>query len=259
MGLQTLDHAVAALKALGASPEGLRLVDVERLLSLSHATAHRLLSALLEHGLVAVDTNTQLYRLGPELTVLGSCARGGIHDVSRPLAESAALLASEAGETVFVSTYSGCDGVCVERYPGEYPVQAIQVGGRSPLGLGAGSQAILAALPDQRADGMIDAVAQKYKNCVEAPQIRSAVARARRTGWSVSRGLMSDAVRAIGVAVRDPRGEPIAALVVVGTANRMSEKRIGVLVDMLMRSRRRVEVRALSSVAGRRRVSPQGQ
>jgi DNA-binding IclR family transcriptional regulator len=256
MGLQTLDHAVAALKALGASRGGLRLVDVERLLSLTHPTAHRLMSALLDHGLVAIDAKTQLYRLGPELKVLGSAARVGPHDVSKPLAESASQLASEAGETVFVSTFSGCDGVCVERYPGKYPVEAIEVGGRSPLGLGAGSQAILASLPDQRADGMIDAVARHYPGRVEAPQIRLAVARARRAGWSVSCGLMSDTVRAIGVAVRDPQGEPLAALVVVGAANRLSDKRVNVLVEMLMRSRRRIEVRALAGAAAPRRVTP---
>lgn len=244
MGLQTLDHAMAVLKALGASRrEGLRLIDIERRLGLSHATAHRLLSALEQHEMIEIVPATLRYRLGPELTVLGLSAWGGMRDVSRVLADNARSLAQQAGETVFVSTCSGYEGVCVERYPGKYHVDAMQVGDRSPLGLGAGSQAILAALPERQAQKMIDAVERCYDGRVEGQSIRSAVAHARSAGWSVSKGLVSDSVRSIGVAVRDTAGDPLAALVIVSPAERLSERRVKTLVGMLMRTRRSVEVR----------------
>ena len=49
---------------------------------------------------------------------------------------------------------SGCESVCLEPRPGTFPIRAnyLDVGSRRPLGVGAGSLALLIALPpDERA------------------------------------------------------------------------------------------------------------
>lgn len=248
MGLQTLDHAVMALKLLrSAGRQGMRLVDLQRALSLTHATTHRLLASLEQHGLVSQNPATRAYRLGFELAVLGLCASGGLHDLFRSLSQSTLLLAQETGESVFVSVCSGREGVCVERQVGRYPVEAVSVGGQSPLGMGAGSQAILAALPEERAAQIIEAVEEQYAEHSAALRgVRAEVAQARRTGWSVTKGIVSRGTRAVGVAVRDAEGQPIAALVVAGSASRLSDTRVEFLAKRLLRTRIHIESRALA-------------
>jgi DNA-binding IclR family transcriptional regulator len=56
MGVQTIDRAVAVLNWLGNSGEqGIRLVDLQRALGLKRPTVHRILSSLVDHGLVSFD------------------------------------------------------------------------------------------------------------------------------------------------------------------------------------------------------------
>lgn len=251
MALQTLDHAAMALKALRcAGRNGMRLVDLQRALSLTHATTHRLLSSLEEHGFVSQDRTTRVYRLGFELALLGLCASGGLHDVFRSLSQSSFLLAQETGESVFVSACSGREGVCIERQSGKYPIDAVSIGGRTPLGMGAGSQAILAALPQNRADRIIDAVEEQFgEGAEDFQQIRSDISRVRQVGWSVTRGIVSNSTRAIGVAVRDAEGLPVGALVIAGAAQRLSDERIRTLGRTLMRTRSQIEAKALAGIS----------
>jgi DNA-binding IclR family transcriptional regulator len=54
MVVQTIDRAMAVLSWLGNSGEqGLRLVDLQRVLGLKRPTVHRILASLVDHGLVS--------------------------------------------------------------------------------------------------------------------------------------------------------------------------------------------------------------
>ena len=138
MGVQTVDRAVAILTWVGNSGEkGMRLVDLQRALGLTRPTVHRILSSLIEHGLVACDERTRTYRLGWEAAVLGwSAVRGG-YDL-REIAQGAMTrLAEETGATALLCACSRHDTVCIDRKAGDYPIKVftVEVGTRRPLGV----------------------------------------------------------------------------------------------------------------------------
>lgn len=251
MGLQTLDRAVTVLRALGSSGEdGLRLVDLQRIVKLTKPTAHRLLSALVAHGLVAHDGSNRRYRLGQELAILGWSVAHRQQDLRTVSLHSASLLADETGDTVFVVVRSGFDTVCIDRHTGTYPIKAltVDVGTRRPLGVGAGGLAILASLLPADCDGILDAVADRLTGHTRASmsQIRAAIREARKSGFAVSNGFVTEGVRAVSAAIKDFRGEPIAAIGIAAILSRMPARRVAELGRALERERRRIESRLLA-------------
>lgn len=252
MGLQTLDRALTLLRALGSSgEEGMRLIDLEKSAKLTKPTTHRLLSALVAHGLVARDAKSRRYRLGRELAILGWSVAHRQQDLRTLSMQSASLLAEETGDTVFVVARSGLDTVCIERRSGAYPIKTLtlDVGSRRPLGVGAGSLAILASLPPEECDATLEAVAGRLagQTLASNSQLRATISEARRTGFAVSNGYVAEVVRGIAVAIRDFRGEPIAAIGIAAILPRIPSDRIPKLVQMLERERRRLESRLLTA------------
>lgn len=252
MGLQTLDRAVTVLRALSGSGEaGVRLIDLQKDLRLTKPTLHRLLSALVANGLVAHDAATRRYRLGQELALLGWSVAHRQQDLRTVAAHSASLLAEQTGDTVFVVVRSGFDTVCIERCTGAYPIKAltVDIGTRRPLGVGAGGIAILAGLAPAESTSILDAVGDRLAGQTRATpaQLRAAVRDARRNGYAVSQGFVTAGVRALSVAIRDFRGEPIAALGIAAILPRIPDRRVPEIARALDRECRRIESRLLAA------------
>lgn len=252
MGLQTLDRAVTLLRALGSSgEEGMRLIDLQGTAKLTKPTTHRLLSALVAHGLVVRDPNSRRYRLGRELAILGWSVAHRQQDLRMLAMQSALLLAEETGDTVFVVVRSELDTVCIERRSGAYPIKAltVDVGTRRPLGVGAGGLAILASLQPEHCEGTLEAVAGRLagQTLASSSQIRGAIREARKAGFALSNGYVTEGVRGIAVAIRDFLDEPIAAIGIAAIAARIPPARIAELAQRLERERRRLESRLLTA------------
>ena len=246
MGLQTLDRAVAALHAVGAGgPDGLRLVDIQKTLGLSKPTAHRLLKSLVAHGLVARGPDPHRFRLGPALQILAQCATHPGPDLKRLCTSAVQRLAEESGDTVFLNARDGLFTVCLSRATGDYPIRALtaDVGSRRPLGVGAGGIAILGALPDNECDRIVDVLVPKFASypLTSADAVRKSAGLARRNGFSVSDERVAVGVRAVGIALRDDRGTPIAAIGLAAIKQRVSTARIPQLVALLEQERTFIE------------------
>jgi DNA-binding IclR family transcriptional regulator len=269
MGVQSLDRAVGILTCLGHSGEqGMRLVDLQHALGLKRPTVHRILASLIEHGLVAYDESSRTYRLGWEAAVLGwSAVRGG-YDLREVAQGAINRLAEESGETAVLCACSRLDLVCIDRKTGDYPIKVftVEIGTRRPLGVGAGSIAVLATMTDDDALAVLDALQGSLQSYPEQLRrgIVPAMRAARKAGYAVSDGLVLPNVRGVGVAIRDPRGVAIGSMGVASIADRASDERVAEFAAMLLREQARIEralrdrttVRAKTVAAPPRRPSP---
>jgi DNA-binding IclR family transcriptional regulator len=246
MGLQTIDRAMAVLHALGAGgAEGMRFVVLQKSLALSKPTAHRLLLSLLSHGMLQHDAQSRRYRLGPGLQLLAQSASHPAPDLRRICTPAVQRLAEESGDTVFLSARDGLFTVCISRETGDYPIRAItvDVGSRRPLGIGAGGLAILGGLPLEEAARIIDVLKPKFSAypLSSAEQVAKSSRLARRIGYALSDERVAVGVRAVGVALRDASGAPIAAIGLAAIRQRVSTDRIPELVGLLERERTSIE------------------
>ena len=185
-GAQSLQRAIGLLRAVARrNDSGARLSILARDLALHPATARRLLSVLTAEGLLSFDPISKIYRLGIALYHLGSSAKQfAIREQFRRTPEK---IAEETEDTVFLIIPSGNDCICVDRIEGRYPIRAltIDVGVNRPLGIGAGSLALIAFLPREDFEAVVSANAKRYKmfNNLTADIIRELAQKSQKRGY----------------------------------------------------------------------------
>lgn len=253
-GAQSVDRALRLLTLIGRHADsGVPLSTLVEESKLNKPTARRLLMALMRAGLVGQDAENRRYHLGEEAYVLGTLAsrRYGIHQLAQ---DSLMQLAELSGDTAFLSVRRDSHAVCLQREEGWFPIRThvLKAGDRHPLGLGAGSLALLAALPDAEVEAMLavnhQVIAERYPRYTPA-LLRDCVQRTRAEGYALNPGLIMPSSWGIGVVVRAPDGGPAGALSIAAIESRLGEARQRELALPLQREARRLEARLAALTA----------
>ena len=147
--MMSVGRAIAVLRLIGAAPEpGIRLRDISEALDLHKTSTSRMLTTLSSLGVIERDRN-RCFQVSDEFrTSFGTpLTTTRLRQAARP---ALGMLSEILEDVAFLSVPNGLDSLCVARYIGTYPIQALSlnVGGRRPLGVGAGSLALLAWAPD---------------------------------------------------------------------------------------------------------------
>ena len=244
-GTQSLDRAMALLRIVaGRSGRGIRLVEAVAQSGLSKPTTHRLLQALERNGFVYQDTAEKAYHLGPEALVIGTLAaeRFGIHRVALP---SLHRLAAATEDSCFLSVRRDTHVVCLHRVEGPFPIRShvLQAGDRHPLGVGAGSLAILAAMTEEEAEAAIERnmaeMAARYGEFTPGV-LRAEVRRARECGYALNEGRLQAGSWGLGVAVLDRNGRCEGALSIAAIESRLALPRREQMAVLLKAEARRL-------------------
>lgn len=245
-GAQSVDRALSLLRFVsGASADGTTLAELVQASGLNKPTVRRLLLALIRGGLVVQDSEQRSYHLGPESYVLGALAAGR-HSLPDGATGAAERLAKATGDTGFVSLRRGNWSVCLHRAEGSFPIRthALQTGMRHPLGVGAGSLAMLAALPEDEALEIIRAneaiLRTQYPNFA-GDALRAHLEPARERGWSLNPGLIVPGSWGMGVALHGAGQTVIGALSLAAIETRMPPGRQAELAQLLRQEALKVE------------------
>jgi DNA-binding IclR family transcriptional regulator len=241
-GIQSLDRALAILRVLAKhGNEGMRLVEIYPLVDLTKSTAHRILQALTQSGIVTHERG--LYYLGYDLFTLGVAAgnRFGLSDLARP---SLVRLAERTGDTIYLSIRDRFDAVCIARQEGDFPIKTLtlKLGDRRPLGVGAGSLALLSFTDDEDVRNVVGANfgrSPPYPRYDET-SVYSMIETSRRQGYAVNEGNVIPGMSAIGVPIRSSTGV-VAALSVAAITERMRMPRRTNVVTWLQTEAAEVE------------------
>src|SRR5262249_54542178 len=136
---------------------------------------------------------------------------------------------------------------------GSYPVQALtmNVGSRRPLGIGSGSLALFAALPDSEIDQILKVNVDRLTRfkAVRPARIRREIQKTRIRKYALAEGHVIREVSGVGVAIKDPRGHPIAAVSVATISSRFENARQAALIRVTQAAAREIE-RALRDAKG---------
>lgn len=240
-GAQTLRRGLNILKLLARyqAGGGLGVSEIARKLELNKATTVRLTRTLLDEQFVAQDTITRRYQLGPESYAVGLAAEPN-YTLQRTAAPSLRALALETGDWIFFTVRHGLEAICLSRESGDqpYPQASLRVGDRHPLGLGAGGLAILAALPPDEAERILklnEAEIRHQYSHMNLETCRRLLHETREQGYSFIPGILNPGYWGIGVPVLRADGEPVAAVILIAVANRLSGARQAVIAARLQR------------------------
>lgn len=237
LGAQTVRRAISALKLVAAHPApGIRLADIADQLGLERPTAHRILKALTEEGMLVQEDKSRRYTLGSLVFELGLSAthQFNLRDMGQPVLST---LAEQTGDTSFLFVRSGNDAVCIARTAGTYPIQtpAVPVGTRQPLGVNAGGLALLSVL--SRAEVLNVIAANEHRLSVygdlDPTQMLDHWERATRLGYALIGNFAAPGVSAVGVPVFNSSGTAVAAISIAAISTRMTETRVLEVLPLL--------------------------
>ena len=236
--VKTIGRVATVLQALAdGAAAGMRLSDLCAATGFSKATMHRLIGALTEIDYVEYDEASRLYRLGYVLFALGGAARRfHIVDLARP---ALMRLAAYTGDTVYLSLRNGDDALCVDRCTGSFPIRTLtlDIGDRRPLGIGAGSLALLAFQPQADIARVVATGREARRDFAGfgVDALSQMIETTRHAGYALNDGGIVRAMVAIGVPVRDKAGRVLAAMSIAAIKERFEGPRLMELVEVLQK------------------------
>ena len=145
-GSQSIERALAVLSFFVDEPS-LGVTEIGRRLGLSVSTAHRITRALVRAGYLDQDHDSERYRLGRMVAVLGRAANAGLN-----LAEAEALLATAAevsGESASLGVLDDHDVLILASASSPQPLRFDRAtGSRTPAHASAIGKVLLAFAPN---------------------------------------------------------------------------------------------------------------
>lgn len=187
-GVGVLDKSMMVVRAVADRP--LNLAELQAATGLPRATAHRLASALVEHGMLR-RAGEYRYDLGVGLAVLGrgAAARFPIGDFAGPhLIE----LRNSTGESIQLFVPEGDQRRCVRSLQSPHALQwLVPEGALLPLDLGSAGHLLLGEPPNEH-------------------------------GWTASVAEREAGVASVSAPIHGTSGEMIAAVSVSGPIERMT-------------------------------------
>lgn len=218
-----ISKACAVLSTLSTAAP-LRLNEIADATGLNRVTALRILDDLTEAGFLIRSGSPPRYDFGTEVHALAAAAARSQNprDMLRP---ALLRLAAFCGDTVLLSVRSGAESVCIERATGDFPIRAnyLHVGSRRPLGVGAGSMTLLAALPPAEREVFLDMTCQHLAAYprLSRDRLKAHFQHYDAHGFVGMYDQIVDMMGAIGIPVIAPHGQLLGAISIVGLTDRI--------------------------------------
>jgi IclR family acetate operon transcriptional repressor len=219
-----------------ASQQPIGVSDLARRLGLSKTTAHRSLLTLAEAGWIEPSGDRRaLWSLSVKaLSVAGRAvdSQHGLRGVAVPVMED---LRRATEETIHLLVPERTHVVLIERLDGIKAVRVFNpVGGRASIFRTSAGKAILAALPRVELDRYVEILRGRAELGAQDPdQFIAELDLVRRRGFALNLASNQPDVHAVGAAILDAGGAPLAAVTVSAPPERLPQsacERIGPLV-----------------------------
>lgn len=227
-GTQSVLRAISLLKLFDDARPEWRLTELAQKAGLNKTTTYRLLTALISEGMVAKNSQSDVYRLGPEIIVLGGRAlrASDLRSVSRPELKR---LAAAAGETASLEILTGAETLILDEIVGEHVMSGGQaIGTRWPAHATSTGKALLAALPEDELEAILPSrfPALTPMTISSLKLLCQELAEVRRQGYAVVNEELELGLVAVGAPLRNYDGASVGAICLSGPSIRFTPERI---------------------------------
>lgn len=213
-GIQVIARAASVLRTLENHPDGLSLGQIAKSVDLARSTVQRIVAALAAEDFVIASGPGDV-RIGPGLVRIAASVASNTADLIRPHLRT---LGEEVGETVDLAVLSGGSIVFVDQVPGRHRLVALSaVGERFPLHCTANGKAILACFSPEDAEELIDKSLSEHPGfpLKNRTKLRAELEEIRKTNLAFDMEEHGEGISALGVALLDTMGRPIAVSIPV--------------------------------------------
>ncbi|QEC46131.1 IclR family transcriptional regulator [Baekduia soli] len=230
------------LLAVADAPRPVGVSELARRLGLSKAVVHRILSSLVDRGLLATSPGRGTYTLGAAAVRIGARALGSL-DLRVLALPVLGELQARTGETTTVSALVGTHRIYLDQVVSPQEIRmTVELGVPCPLHAGASGKAILAF-----ADGRLRAAVLAgplagltTQTITGAGALRAELAEIRARGVALSRGERQAGAASVAAPVLGPDGHAIGSVSVCGPRDRLDPAALEGLADAVAAAARRV-------------------
>lgn len=222
--LGTVARVVALLRLLAESKNDLTLTALSERMGLAPSTIHRLMSLLIQEGLVGRDENTKTYYCAAEFVRISSLVLGAsrVSDLAGPILQS---LADQFDESSMLCLYleqqrqytiaKSAHGTQLLRY---------DIQENKPLSLlwGASARSILAFLPQAHID---EVIAREVSRDEDAAGILADLAATRERGYAFTKGQRVEGSIGLGAPFFNAGGKVVGSVCLTIPRNRFDDAR----------------------------------
>ncbi len=252
-GLKSLTKVVRVLDAFSTVDRALSLADIGQRTGFPKSTAHRLLAAMREAGLLDQDRERDRYRLGMKLFELGNIvlANMELHREARPFVDA---LTRQSGQAVHLAVFDGQRALVIHRADASpekgQPTAMIE---QAPVHCTSVGKVILAYQSEATVERVIAAgLARFTDSTITDPRVlREQLNEIRGRGYAIDEGEHQPGLRCVGAPIRDQSGRVVAAISITGPFWRLPQSEIDGLAKVAMHS-----ANAISLALGYRPAEP---
>lgn len=187
--IRSVQKALSLLQCFSIEHNELSFTEIVGKAQLPKSTTSRILSTLEYEGFVVRDADTQKYKLGHTMFLLGLIARESmdIRRIAIPYMENMMKITNETSNLYILENY---DRVCIAQVESPNPIkQLVKLGERFPIWAGATGRAILAQLDESVWHNMVKEIKQfTEKTLVDHDQFILDLKEIRFKGYSISMG-----------------------------------------------------------------------
>ncbi|MEJ1160560.1 SMP-30/gluconolactonase/LRE family protein [Prosthecomicrobium sp. N25] len=241
-GAQALRRGLSLLDIV-ADEAGLRFSEIAERAGLTRATAHRMLSTLVEAGLLRVDERDQSYHLGFRLFEMAHRVwdQFDLRSAAEPELER---LRDLAGETVRLAILDRDEILYVDQREAHQAVRLGNgVGGRAAAHASGAGKAILAHLEPLIREQLLNRLALRRftpNTITDRADLAQHLDLTKARGYAVSFEEQNDGVSSVAAAILDHKARAIGAVAIVGPAYRLGLDRLHALGRDVMAAARRI-------------------
>lgn len=215
--VRAVERAGRVVAALAAQPYPMSVRQLGKIVGLSAASTHRLLSTLVAMGWVDQNTHTARYRLGTHLLGIGSMGL-----ITNPIVQNGKTvlikLATLSGHDAVLSTLVGSRVVHLARIQGVKGRQAdFEPGVSQPAHAMADGKVLLSYLPKEERWRIYEVELRRYtsRTITEPEELERELNTVREKGYAFDRGERFEGMGAVAVPILGSDGLPLLAMLCI--------------------------------------------
>lgn len=235
--VQVLDRAIGIMDVVSAA-DGLTLTSISHQTGMATSTAHRILTSLEAHGLVAMDPERKLWFIGVTAFQIGNgfLRNRKVVDLARPLMRD---LVSEIGESVNLGIEDDGAIVYLAQIECHNPIRAFhRPGTRTAIHASAMGKAVLSTWPDANIRKLLAKVGMPgftRKTLTNDRRFFRDLAETRERQWALDDEEATIGMRCVASPIHNEFREVVAAVSISGPTTRLTYDRIGELGPRIKR------------------------
>jgi len=228
--VQSIERVVTILDVLAQSSQGISLRELSARVKLPKGTTHRLLSSLAYYGYIRQTPETKNYHLGFRLIELGNSLLNqlDIRSQAKPFLSDLAAKINETVHLVILDQYEALYIEKVESNVKQGGLQMVsQVGFRVPVHCSSVGKVLLAHLPEDELDGIIQQMGlpKRTKNTITDPEnLKAHLKMVRSQGFAIDDEENEEGIRCVGAPIFNQQDQVIAAISISGPTIRITKK-----------------------------------